>query len=68
MPRYPATKIPLSCENISIELAKRVLAESWGNVSKAADALGVPSHDFRFLVRMTSALTAIVGRGERDLL
>ena len=34
MPRYPATKIPPSCENISIDLAKRVLTEAWGNVSK----------------------------------
>jgi hypothetical protein len=60
MPRYPAPKIPPSCENISIELAKRVLAESWGNVSKAAHALGVPSRDFRYLVRTTPALTAVV--------
>jgi hypothetical protein len=60
MPRYPATKIPPSCENISIELAKRVLAESWGNVSRAAEALGVPSRDFRLLVRTTPALTAVV--------
>jgi hypothetical protein len=60
MPRYPATKIPSSCENISIELAKQVLADSWGNVSKAADALGVPSRDFRFMVRTTPALTAVV--------
>jgi hypothetical protein len=60
MPRYPAPKIPPSCENISIELAKRVLAELWGNVSEAADALGVPSHDFRCLVRTTPALTAVV--------
>jgi hypothetical protein len=59
MPRYPAIKIPPSCENISIELAKRVLAESWGNVSKAAGALGVPTRDFRFLVRITPALTAV---------
>jgi hypothetical protein len=59
MPRYPATKIPPSCENISIELAKRVLAESWGNVARAADALGVPTRDFRFLVRITPALTAV---------
>ena len=59
MPRYPATKIPPSCENISIELAKRVLAESWGNIARAADALGVPSRDFRFLVRTTPALTAV---------
>ena len=60
MPRYPATKIPSSCENISIDLAKRVLAESWGNVSKAARELGVPSRDFRYLVRTTPALTAVV--------
>jgi hypothetical protein len=60
MPRYPATKIPPSCENISIDLAKRVLAESWGNVSEAADALGVPSRDFRLLVRTTPVLTAVV--------
>jgi hypothetical protein len=59
MPRYPATKIPPSCENISIELAKQVLAESWGNIARAADALGVPSRDFRFLVRTTPALTAV---------
>ena len=59
MPRYPATKIPPSCENISIELAKRVLAESWGNIARAADALGVPSRDFRFLVRTTPELTAV---------
>jgi hypothetical protein len=59
MPRYPATKIPPNCENISIELAKRVLAESWGNIARAADALGVPSRDFRFLVRTTPALTAV---------
>jgi hypothetical protein len=59
MPRYPATKIPPSCENISIELAKRVLAESWGNIARAADALGVPSRDFRLLVRTTPALTAV---------
>jgi hypothetical protein len=58
MPRYPATKIPPSCENISIELAKRVLAESWGNVGRAADALGIPTRDFR-LVRITPALTAV---------
>jgi hypothetical protein len=38
----------------------RVLAEQWGNISKAADALGVPSRDFRYLVRMTPALTAVV--------
>jgi hypothetical protein len=60
MPRYPATKVPLSCENISIELAQQVLSESWGNIAQAADALGVPSRDFRFLVRTTPALTAIV--------
>src|ERR1700761_6680133 len=59
MPRYPATKIPSSCENISIDLAKRVLAESGGNVSKAAHALGVPRRDFRFMVRTTPALTAV---------
>jgi hypothetical protein len=59
MPRYPAPKIPSSCENISIEIAKRVLAESWGNIARAADALGVPSRDFRFLVRTTPALTAV---------
>jgi hypothetical protein len=60
MPRYPATKVPSSCENISIELAQQVLAESWGNIAQAADALGVPSRDFRFLVRTTPALTAVV--------
>ena len=60
MPRYPATKVPPSCENISIELAQQVLAESWGNIAHAADALGVPSRDFRFLVRTTPALTAVV--------
>ena len=60
MPRYPATKIPPSCENISMDLAKRVLAETWGNVSEAADALGVPSRDFRLLVRTTPVLTAVV--------
>ena len=60
MPRYPATKIPPSCENISIDLAKRVLTEAWSNVSEAADAIGVPSCDFRFLVRTTPALTAVV--------
>ena len=59
MPRYPASKIPPSCENISIELAKQVLAESWGNIVQAADALGVPSRDFRFLVRTTPALAAV---------
>jgi hypothetical protein len=59
MPRYPATKVPPSCENISIELAKLVLAKSWGNITRAADALGVPSRDFRFLVRTTPALTAV---------
>jgi hypothetical protein len=59
MPLYPGTKIPPSCENISIELAKRVLAESWGNVARAADALGVPSRDFRCFVRTTPALTAV---------
>jgi hypothetical protein len=59
MPRYPATKVPPSCENISIELAQQVLAESWGNVARAAGALGVPSRDFRFLVRTTPALTAV---------
>jgi hypothetical protein len=36
------------------------LAETWGNISEAADALGVPSHDFRLLVRTTPALTAVV--------
>jgi hypothetical protein len=60
MPRYPAPKIPPSCENIPIELAMRVLAESGGNVSKAADVLGVPSRDFRYWVRNTSSLTAVV--------
>ena len=60
MPRYPATKVPPSCENISIELAQQVLAESWGNIAQAADVLGVPSRDFRFMVRMTPALTAVV--------
>jgi hypothetical protein len=59
MPRYPATKIPSSCENISIELAQQVLAESWGNIAQAADALGIPSKDFRFLVRTTPALAAV---------
>jgi hypothetical protein len=59
MPRYPATKVPSSCENISIELAQQVLAESWGNIARAADALGVPSRDFRLLVRTTPALTAV---------
>jgi hypothetical protein len=59
MPRYPAAKVPPSCENISIELAQQVLAEAWGNISVAADALGVPSRDFRFLVRTTPALTAV---------
>ena len=60
MPRYLATKIPPSCENISVDLAKRVLAEAWGNVSEAADALGIPSRDFRLLVRTTPVLTAVV--------
>jgi hypothetical protein len=59
MPRYPASKVPSSCENISIELAQQVLAESWGNIARAADALGVPSRDFRLLVRTTPALTAV---------
>jgi hypothetical protein len=59
MSRYPATKVPPSCENISIELAQQVLAETWGNIAQAADALGVPSRDFRILVRMTPALTAV---------
>jgi hypothetical protein len=36
-----------------------VLAESWGNIAQAADALGVPSRDFRFFVRMTPELTAV---------
>jgi hypothetical protein len=43
-----------------MDLAKRVLAEMWGNVSEAADALGVPSRDFRLLVRTTPMLTAVV--------
>jgi hypothetical protein len=60
MPQYPATKVPPSCENISIELAQQVLAKSWGNIAQAAEALGVPSRDFRFMVRMTPALTAVV--------
>jgi hypothetical protein len=59
MPRYSATKIPPSCENISIELAQQVLAESWGNIARAAEALGIPSKDFRSLVRTTPALTAV---------
>jgi hypothetical protein len=59
MPRYPATKVPQSCENISIELAQQVLAESWGNIAQAAEALGVPSRDFRFLVRTAPALAAV---------
>jgi hypothetical protein len=42
-----------------MDLAKRVLAEMWGNVSEAADALGVPSRDFRLLVRTTPVLTAV---------
>jgi hypothetical protein len=60
MPRYPATKVPPSCENISIELAQQELAESWGNIAQAADALGVPSRDFRLLVRTTPGLSAVV--------
>jgi hypothetical protein len=60
MPLYPTPKVPPSCENIPIELAMRVLAESWGNVSKAADVLGVPSYDLRYWVRHTPALTAVV--------
>jgi hypothetical protein len=60
MPRYPEPKVPRSCENIPIELAMRVLAESWGNVSKAAGVLGVPSGDLRYWVRHTPALTAVV--------
>jgi hypothetical protein len=60
MPRYPEFKVPPSCDNISIELAMRVLAESYGNVSKAADVLGVPSGDLRYWVRHTPALTAVV--------
>jgi hypothetical protein len=60
MPRYPTTKVPPSCENISIELAQQVLTETWGNIAQAADALGVPSRDFRLLVRTTPALTAVV--------
>ena len=59
MPRYPTPKVPTSCENISIELAKRVLAQSWGNVARAAEELGVPTRDFRFLVRTTPELTAV---------
>jgi hypothetical protein len=59
MPRYPATKVPPSCENISIELAQQVLSETWGNIAQAAAALGVPSRDFRFLVRTTPALMAV---------
>jgi hypothetical protein len=59
MPRYPTPRIPSSCENISIELAKQVLAESWGNISQAADELGVPSRDFRYMVRNTPALVAV---------
>src|SRR6516162_3540511 len=59
MPRYPATKLPPSCANISIELAQQVLAESWGNISAAADALGVPSRHFRMFVRTTPALAAV---------
>ena len=59
MPRYPTTKVPPSCENISIELAQQVLTETWGNIAQAADALGVPSRDFRYLVRTTPALAAV---------
>ena len=59
MPRYSTPRVPSSCENISIELAKRMLIELWGNVARAAEALGVPSRDFRFLVRTTPALTAV---------
>jgi hypothetical protein len=29
-----------------MELAKLVLAESWGNIARAADALGIPARDF----------------------
>ena len=36
-----------------------MLAESWGNIAQAADALGIPTRDFRFMVRMTPALTAV---------
>jgi hypothetical protein len=60
MPRYPTHKVPPSCDNIPVELAMRVLAEAWGNVSKAADVLGVPSGDLRYWVRQTPALTAVV--------
>jgi hypothetical protein len=35
------------------------LAESWGNIARAADALGIPTRDFRFLVRITPALAAV---------
>ncbi len=35
------------------------MAESSGNISKTANAPGVPSRDFRFLVRMTPALMAV---------
>ena len=59
MPRYPAAKAPPSCENISIELAQQVLTETWGNIAQAADALGVPSRDFRLLVRTTPALAGV---------
>ena len=59
MPRYPATKVPPICENISIDLAQQVLAESWGNIARAADTLVVPSRDFRLLVRTTPALAAV---------
>jgi hypothetical protein len=59
MSRYPATKVPASCENLSIDLAQQVLAESWGNIAQAADALGVPSRDFRYFVRTTPALTKV---------
>jgi hypothetical protein len=60
MPRYPELKVPPSCENTPIELAMRVLAESWGNVSKAAGVLGVPSGGLRYWVKHTPALTAVV--------
>ena len=60
MPRYPEAKVPSSCEHIPLEFAMRVLAESWGNVSKAAAALGVPSRDFRLWVQNMPALSAVV--------
>jgi hypothetical protein len=54
--RKRARTIPESCADLDLEAAGRELIRAGGNVSAAAKALGVPTHDLRLLTHAVPEL------------